>query len=342
MNLIFEAIAEDQPGPKWRAVYDRHWHAYSRWFMRDGMKPRPTYLASLRALRQHMPELLPAYERVAETAGGGDLEARFLSMWCPPMYVGGCSQAVVAGSTPALLRNYDYSPELLEGTWLASRLHGRRVLAVVDCLWGVLDGINEDGLAVSLAFGGRTAVGDGFGIPIVMRYVLEFSSSVAEAVKILKRVPVHMSYSIALLDRKGRHATVFVAPDRPTEVLDRRVSTNHQHEIEWPRHAAATRSQERADSLDEAMLDEPDAEALLKTFLHPPVYQTAYGRGYGTIYTALYCPEDASAELVWPVARWRQSCAVFEEGTRSINFAEGTMPPRLRPPKGMAIRGGIL
>ena len=68
MNLVFEAIAEDQPGPKWRAIYDRHWHAYSRWFMRDGMKARPTYLASLRALRQHMPELLPAYERIAETA----------------------------------------------------------------------------------------------------------------------------------------------------------------------------------------------------------------------------------------------------------------------------------
>ena len=165
MDIVFEAIAEDRPGPKWRSVHDRHWHAYSRWFLRDGIRSRPTYLASLKSLKAHMPELLPAYEAIVEMAGGGDLEARFLSMWCPPTYVGGCSQAIVAGPTPVLIRNYDYSPQLIEGTWFASRLNGKRVLGVVDCLWGVLDGINEDGLAVSLAFGGRTTSGKGFGIP---------------------------------------------------------------------------------------------------------------------------------------------------------------------------------
>jgi predicted choloylglycine hydrolase len=342
MNIVFEAIAEDRPGPKWRTIYDRHWHAYSRWFMRDGLKARPTYLASLRAIRQHMPELLPSYEAVAEAAGGGDLEARFLSMWCPPMYVGGCSQAITLGGEPALIRNYDYSPKLLEGTWFASRLNGKHVIAMVDCLWGVLDGINEDGLAVSLAFGGRTAVAEGFGIPIVMRYVLEFASSVAEAVKLLDRVPVHMSYTVSLLDRSGRHATVFLAPDRPTEILDQRTATNHQREVEWPRHATATRSVERAESLEQAMVDAPETEALLKAFLRPPVFQTAYGRGYGTLYTAVYRPEDASAELVWPVGRWRQSSALFAEGSRTIRFAEGNAPARLRPAKGMSIRGGIL
>ncbi|WP_119390316.1 C45 family autoproteolytic acyltransferase/hydolase [Taklimakanibacter lacteus] len=342
MNIVFEAIAEDRPGPKWRAIYDRHWHAYSRWFMRDGMKARPTYLASLRAIRRHMPELVPAYEAVAEAAGGGDLEARFLAMWCPPMYVGGCSQAILTGAEPAIIRNYDYSPKLLEGTWLASRLAGKRVIAMVDCLWGVLDGINEDGLAASLAFGGRTAVADGFGIPIVMRYLLEFASTVAEAVTILRRVPVHMSYTVSLLDRAGHHATVFVAPDRPTEIVDRRIATNHQHEVEWPRHATATRSLERAESLDQSLADNPDTETMLKAFLRPPAYQTSYGRGYGTLYTAIYRPEDRSAELIWPAARWRQSCASFAEGARTILFAEGNAPPRVRPAKGVAIRGGIL
>ncbi len=188
----------------------------------------------------------------------------------------------------------------------------------------------------------RTAVAEGFGIPIVMRYVLEFASTVAEAVKILDRVPVHMSYTVSLLDRAGRHATIFVAPDRPTEILDRRIATNHQREVEWPRHATATRSLERAESLEQAMVLAPATEALLKAFLRPPVFQTAYGRGYGTLYTAVYRPEDASAELVWPVARWRQSSAAFEEGARTIRFAEGNAPARMRPAKGMSIRGGIL
>ena len=75
-------------------------------------------------------------------------------------------------SSPVLIRNYDYSPKLLEGTWFASRLNGKRVLGVVDCLWGVLDGINDEGLAVSLSFGGRTTSGKGFGIPLVLRYIL--------------------------------------------------------------------------------------------------------------------------------------------------------------------------
>ena len=42
-----------------------------------------------------------------------------------------------------------------------------------DCLWGLLDGINDAGLAVSLAFGGR-ATREGFGIPLVVRYLLEW------------------------------------------------------------------------------------------------------------------------------------------------------------------------
>jgi predicted choloylglycine hydrolase len=61
----------------------------------------------------------------------------------------------------------------LEGLIWISRLLDREVIAMGDGLWGVLDGINEDGLAVSLTFGGRRVLGDGFGIPLIMRYVME-------------------------------------------------------------------------------------------------------------------------------------------------------------------------
>jgi predicted choloylglycine hydrolase len=176
MQITFCAIAEDLPDRKWRVVWERHWHAYSRWLLGEGERARPTYL------KAHMPELVPVYEKLVAVAGGGDVEARFLSMWCPPVYVGGCSQAIFISEEPWLLRNYDYSPQLLEGTWLATRLLGRRVVAMADCLWGVLDGMNEAGLAASLAFGGRTVVGRGFGIPLVLRYVLETASTTREAI----------------------------------------------------------------------------------------------------------------------------------------------------------------
>lgn len=323
MEILFEAIAEDRPGAKWRRMFDRHWHAYSRWFLRQGIRERATYLDCLKAMREHMPEMLPLYEEICEAAGGGDMEARFLSMWCPPAYVGGCSQAIVSGDAPVLIRNYDYSPKLLEGTWMASRLHAKRVVAMVDCLWGVLDGINEDGLAVSLSFGGRTEVGEGFGIPLVLRYVLEFATDVPEAIDLMRRVPVHMSYSVAAVDRAGRHAIVYVTPDRPLEVVERRVVTNHQHKPQWKRHATATRSVEREEALEAALAEGGNADAMLAVFLRPPVYQTAYGRGYGTLYTAAYRPEDASVALIWPTLDWRQSCACFEEGTRVLTFGEG-------------------
>jgi predicted choloylglycine hydrolase len=241
-------------------------------------------------------------------------------MWCPPIYVGGCSQAIVGNTHPVLIRNYDYSPRLLEGTWLASRFTGRRVVAMIDCLWGVLDGTNEDGLAVSLSFGGRTAAGEGFGIPLILRYVLEFAATTAEAVAMLKRLPTHMSYTVAVVDRTGAHATVFVNPDRPAEIVESRISTNHQHSIDWARHAQTTRTIEREQTLVRALASNVDAETIVAAFLRPPVYQTSYGRGYGTLYTALYRPESASAELIWSASRWRQSCSDFIEDTRHVHF----------------------
>ena len=42
MEMMFEAIDEDRPGAKWRGVFDRHWHAYSRWFLREGVRERAT------------------------------------------------------------------------------------------------------------------------------------------------------------------------------------------------------------------------------------------------------------------------------------------------------------
>ena len=41
-----------------------------------------------------MPELVSVYEQIVELAGGGDIEARFLSLYCPAPYLGGCSQVV--------------------------------------------------------------------------------------------------------------------------------------------------------------------------------------------------------------------------------------------------------
>lgn len=327
-SVVFHAVCEDWPGPGWRAVFDRHWRAYRQWFLTHGGHQRVTYLECLRALKKHMPELVAAYEHVVELAGGGDIEARFLSMWRPPVYIRGCSQAVILSDGPALLRNYDYSPSLIEGTWLATRMHGRRVIGVSDCLWGVLDGVNESGVAVSLAFGGKRTVGEGFGIPLVLRYVLEFASTTAEAVALLRRVPVHMCYSVTVVDARSRYATVYLEPGREGEATDAQVATNFQRSVSWPEHAHATHAVERADILNAAVERRSPVEEMVDVFFTPPVYQTAFERGYGTLYTALYRPELGEASLIWPERRWVQNLRDVHEGAHRVAYGLGTVVAR--------------
>jgi len=319
--LRFQSVAEDLPGPEWRSLYDDHWPAYRHWFLSEGIAERPTYALGLAKLRRYMPELLPTYEALCDLAGGGDLAARFLSLYRPPAYLTGCSQAVWLGARPMLVRNYDYSPALCEGLLLLSRWNGRAVLASVDCVWGALDGINEAGLAVSLTFGGRKVVGDGFGIPIVLRYILEFCDSAAQAGEVLQRVPVHMAYNVTALDRDGRFMTAFVAPDRATRVHQLPIAANHQGSIEWYKYARATATLERERFLY-FRLREPGmtAERFVSCFLRPPLYTTAYKRGFGTLYTAIYRPDRCAVRYLWPDGDWCQSIADFREGVRHQRF----------------------
>ena len=127
-----------------------------------------------------------------ELAGGDELAARFLSLYRPPGFVVGCSQAAWnRDGDPVLVRNYDYPASRAEGIISSTAWTEGRVIGMSDCLWGLLDGVNEAGLAASLTFGGRRVVGDGFGIPLVVRYLLETCRTVADAREALARLPVH-------------------------------------------------------------------------------------------------------------------------------------------------------
>ena len=97
-------------------------------------------------------------------AGGGDQQARFLSFYCPPPYLSGCSQAIWPGKQPVMVRNYDYNPHAFDSLILRTELgRGAAVMGTSDGLWGLVDGVTNDaGLAISLTFGGRRVVGEGF------------------------------------------------------------------------------------------------------------------------------------------------------------------------------------
>jgi predicted choloylglycine hydrolase len=314
----FRAIEELQPGPKWQAIFEETWPAYERWFLKEGEDARASYATSVRMLRSYMPELVPVHERFVALAGGDDLAARLLTLYRPPAYIAFCSQGAVTKDTPVLVRNYDYTPALFEGVILSTRLGDRRVIGTSDCLWGLLDGMNDAGLVASLTFGGRRVVGDGFGIPLVVRYILETCETVAEARAVLLRLPYHMAHNLTLLDRTGDAVTAFVSPDREPVFRSLPVATNHQVKVEWPEQARVTRTVERERHIEE-LIEDPEltTERFARAFLRPPLHSTAFDLEMGTIYTAAYWPTEGRVEYLWPDHTWQQSFGGFVEGSHT-------------------------
>lgn len=319
LPVTFRATEELDLGPKWRAAFEEMWPHYRAWFLQEGEAARPSYATSVRMLRAHMPELMPSFERVVELAGGGDLAGRMLSQYKPPPYLAACSQGVwTRRDGPMLVRNYDYAPSRFEGRIWSTRLVERRVLGMSDCLWGLLDGMNDAGLAVSLTFGGRRALGDGFGIPIVVRYLLEVCETVAQARAVLARLPYSLSHNLTIVDREAEVLTAYLSPDREPIFRAFPAATNHQGIVEWPEQARATRTIEREQCIVRNLGDETlDAETFVEGFLQAPLFNTSYATGFGTLYTAAYRPLERAAEFRWPTFTWRLGFDAFVEGAHS-------------------------
>ena len=318
----FEAVEELQPGDGWRERFEAMWPTYRTWYLQEGETARPRYATCRRALADHMPELVPTYDRLVDLAGGGDLAGRLLSLWRPPGFIVGCSQGAWTRGEPLLVRNYDYPADRLEGVVCLTQWGERRVIGMSDCLWGLLDGMNDRGLSISLTFGGRPDVGDGFAIPLVVRYVLETCDDVAAAREALARIPVHAPQNLTLLDRSGAYVTAYVGPGRPARFVDLAATTNHQGEVEWPEYAEAIRSEEREQCVLDLLGDPAlDRERFEDSFLEPPLHSTAHERGFGTIYTAAYEPGRGRVRYRWPDVVWEQSFERFEPGSRTVTLS---------------------
>ena len=324
--FTFRAMEELEVGPKWQAYFEEIWPTYRQWFLQEGEAARPSYATAVRKLHAHMPELMPVYERLVDLAGGGDLAARMLAMYKPPPYLAGCSQGAWVRSAPMLVRNYDYAPSRLEGLIFHSCMLGRRIIGMSDGAWGLLDGMNEAGLTVSLTFGGRRVLGDGFGIPLVVRYLLEICETVEECRSVLSRLPYNLAHNLTMVDRHGGLLTAYLSPDREPIFRAFPAATNHQGLVEWPEQAKATQTVER-EAFVLGLLEDPalTPEAFAASFLHPPLFSTAYRHGWGTLYTAAYCPTEGHVDYLWPAFAWPQSFGAFVEGTHTEQLAEGSV-----------------
>lgn len=309
-----------------RSIFTTGWPAWRRWYLREGIQARPALSRCRAALRREMPELVPVWERlVADLAPGDAVAAKFLSQYNPPAFTSGCSHVVVGDgghpSGPALIRNYDYDPTLFDG--LVTRTdYLRRVVGTSDQVWGLLDGVNDAGLAASFTFGGRATEGPGFGIPLVIRYLLETCCTVEEAVAVLRRLPVHLAYNVTVLDASGDHATVYVGPDRAPGVTRSPVTTNHQETVDWPAHSARVGSEKRLSVLEELVLSQADTEVAVRCMLAAPMRADNYDEGFGTLYTAVLRPAQGGVDYRWPGSALALSCDSFTERIHVVQVPE--------------------
>lgn len=318
----FTFAREDQPGEAWLARFIAGRDEAERWYLGQNLAA-PSAAECRTALRGHMPELMPQYERACELVGDDDLAHRMLSQYRPPPIVAGCSQAVWLGSEgPALVRNYDFPLDVVTDRFEATAWSGRAVIAKAQRPWGgCLDGMNEDGLVASLTFGGSRATGRGFSIILMLRYALETCRTVEEAIAALSRIPVAMSHNVTLLDRSGAYATLFLGPDRAPGVSRARACTNHQETAARSPSADVTRSVERENVLL-GLLDDPNMtlSGLIACFLEPPLYSRRAGSP--TVYTAVYRPAEGRVDYLWPGKSWCQRIGQFACGEYTHDYGK--------------------
>jgi len=304
-SIALHAFREDLPGPRWRKLYDATWPGYRSWYLSPGTGRRPTVSEAEQALQRHMPELHPTWQRLVGLTGRDSTAASMLTGWNMPAFAPACSQVVVDTGQRALIRNYDYHPDLFEQIVMATRFGDREVVGTSDCLWGLLDGMNSDGLAVSLTFGGARGSGSGFAIPMVVRYLLEVAGTVTDAVTAVSRLPIAMSYNLTLTDRTGDVRTVYLAPGGVLEQRDCPLATNHRFDQPEDRaHARRFNSLERQAHLRGLLADQLPADLVAAEFVRPPLRSIDYPNGFGTLYTADYRPDTGEIHYRWPGTTW--------------------------------------
>jgi predicted choloylglycine hydrolase len=254
-----------------------------------------------------MPELVPVLDRLAGQLDRPEAEV-FLTHAALRPFSQACTQI---GQNGTLLRNYDLRPDQCEGT-IVSSCFLRPVIGMQDMLWGLLDGMNDAGLAISLTWGGRSAYGRGFANLILVRYLLETCDTVDEAVDRLRSLPVAVPQNLTLVDPK-KAMTVFVGPDMPPTMAPDACASNHQHLPVTDEQERAMRTQERLRAIRAAGVD---VAAMLK----PPLYRPVDEQGVGTLYTARYRPAEGRVTYFWPGESWQQSFAGFAPGSRTVTL----------------------
>ncbi|WP_433261251.1 carcinine hydrolase/isopenicillin-N N-acyltransferase family protein [Actinosynnema sp. CS-041913] len=269
-SMTFRAFAEDLPGDQWRKHVRRHWSPPSD-------DDEPDLFRRWSTLQSIAPRLVPLWLELLRSTGPADpaLAAHLTHVDLPLPVVHGPQGT--AGR--ALVRNLACEPDRFEGTLWRSRLTHRRVLGMTAGLWGLFDGMNDDGLVVSTTAGTGRCRG-GLSGPILVRHLLEHCATVADVDEALPTWQTGVAHDLTVLDATGARAAYRLVPDRPVH----RGRTLH-----W-------------DSTEEGGL----------AMSCPPLFRE--DGLVDTVYTAVYRPADGEVTLMWHGCEWTLGFDRFESG----------------------------
>mgnify|MGYP001317675841 CR=1 FL=1 len=138
------------------------------------------------------------------------------------------------GADLIFARNHDMFSQFkkLTESCLVRPTSGYTFVGQGDALVGKEDGVNEHGLAVGMTFVAANHTRPGFNFLFIVRYLLEKSKTVEEAIALLHNLPICTSQNIILADRHGDMAVVECCSEaivvrKPKGEEQFLVSTNH-------------------------------------------------------------------------------------------------------------------
>jgi predicted choloylglycine hydrolase len=310
-------FTEGRLGQKWQKGALTAFPAYRAWYKQFNSDIAPSTKDCIKAIRHHMPEMEELFTQLTNLLELQEADSAILSFYCPAPVAFGCSQGVWLQQHPVLVRNFDYLPNLNEGRYIHSSWHGVKVMGTLDCLWGLLDGINEYGLSISVTLVGSVRYTEGFAAPIVVRYILEFCRTTEQAVQILMKVPLCTAYNFTIVDEKFTVKTLEINPLKGIYVSNTPVAANHQGETDMFKDPKIYSSILRKNTMLD-LLHSPysTVESFIHAFGYFPLMTTDHTTGVTTLYTAAYNCLLKSAEYRW------QSGAIIYQSIFDFHEAE--------------------
>ena len=157
----------------------------------------------------------------------------------------------------------------------------------------------------------------------LLRYILEYASNVREACELVKDIPIHGAYNVTLLDRNADVATLTITAGETTRINDADVATNHQPGSSWPKYEEKVHTFLRHEYLSDVISKHEDsADSFAQRFLQPPLYNSQFARGFGTLYTAAYFPTRGECQYWWPGKAWSVDFQNFQAPEYSLQFID--------------------